>query len=318
MLQRATETIADQVTKAQKSGALTGPAQIFLGMGASLAAAAAPVWTMRLRGLNAVRLNAGDYPLPLPDSESLVIGVSQSGRSAETLAAMRTIDKRRLLAVVNVVPSPVAELAATAIGLGNLKDSYASTIGYTATIVALGMIADAWNGGIVGPAWRSLDAAVRHVEKLLDGSAARIAAPLAEAASVDFTAAAPSVGSAEAGALLLREVARVPATGTSTRQYLHGAMESASSKTAHVLIGEDREVGAARTLARAGCPTILLTPTAAAAESNLAVVTLPALPPAQRAILEALVVQSLAAETAKARGINADEFVFHHDDTKVT
>ena len=317
LLERSVDVIATQVLAAQANRALAGSGPIFLGIGASFAAAAAPVWTLRARGIHSWRLNAGEYPLPYPASNHTIIGVSQSGRSAETLAVMRAIDRALQIAVVNVSPSPLGALAKISIGLGNLPDSYASTIGYTATVMALGMIADAWDGGPVDRSWSAIGAALRDVETRLLEQAPRLAAPLADARSVDFAAASPSAGTAEAGSLLLREVARVPATGISTRQYLHGAMESASGGTAHVLIGEEREAQVALTLARAHCPVILVTPVGAQEEENLSVFAIPAMPPAPRAILEALVMQSLALETARARGIDPDAFVFHHDDTKV-
>jgi fructoselysine-6-P-deglycase FrlB-like protein len=315
-LEQAIAHLGGQLREAQGRGAFTGPGPIFLGIGASHAASAAAVWTLRSRGIDAQRLNAGEHPLPFPASPHAIIGVSQSGKSAETLAALRSVDAGRRLAVVNVAPSPLADLAATAISLGNLPDSYASTIGYTATVAALGMIAEVWGGGATDPSWADLPAAFRQLEEVLRTRGPALAAPLAGAAAVDYAAAAATAGSAEVGALLLREVARVPATGLSTRQYLHGAMESAG-KTAHVLMGDDREAALAQTLARAGHDTILLTSLPVAEEAHLAVLPVPALPPAQRAILEALAMQGLAVETAVLRGIDPDAFVFHPTDTKV-
>jgi glucosamine--fructose-6-phosphate aminotransferase (isomerizing) len=315
-LEQAIASIAGEVRSAQQSGVLARPGPIFIGIGASFAAAAVAVWTLRARGIHSWRLNAGEHPLPFPVSAHTLIGVSQSGRSAETLAALRSVDEKLRLAVVNVMPSPLAQFASSTISLGNLPDSYASTTGYTTTIAALGMIAEAWDGGSIDPSWPALPAAFRRLEATMALRAKTLAVALRDASSVDFAAAAPSVGSAEVGALFLREVARVPATSFSTRQYLHGAMESAG-QTAHVLMGDERELGVAHTLARAGHSVILVTTLEVAEEPRLAVVRLPALPPAQRAILEALVMQSLAVETALLRGLDPDAFVFHHTDTKV-
>jgi glucosamine--fructose-6-phosphate aminotransferase (isomerizing) len=128
--------------------------------------------------------------------------------------------------------------------------------------------------------------------------------------------AGPSVGSAEAGALLFREVARVPATGLGTRQYLHGSMESAGD-TVHVLFGDAREPAVADTLAEAGHQVILVTTADVESRRNLATVRLPQRPPAQRAIFEGLVMQILVAAVADLLAIDIEEFVFHHADTKV-
>ncbi|OEO31497.1 SIS domain-containing protein [Devosia insulae DS-56] len=316
LLESALPVIAGEVRAAQAAATLQGPGPIFLGIGASYAASAAAVWVLRSRGIHALRLNAGEHPLPFPQSAHPIIGVSQSGRSSETLAVLRTIEPQLRLAVVNVAPSPISEIAATTISLGKLPDSYASTTGYTATIAALGMIAEAWDGGTIDPSWSELPTKFRALEREIATRAVALATPLRDAVAVDYAGAAPSAGTAEVGALLLREVARLPATGLSSRQYLHGAMESAG-RTAHILLGDERETALAHTLAHAGHHTLLITTLEVAEEPNLAVLRLPEVSPAQRAILEALVMQSLAVETALLRGVDPDAFVFFHTDTKV-
>lgn len=316
LLEQALPVIAGKIAQAQSDGALSGPGPIFLGIGASLAASGAAVWVLRSRGIHSWRLNAGEYPIPFPASEHPLIGVSQSGRSSETLAVLGAIDARLRMAVLNVVPSPISAIASTTIPLGNLPDSYASTTGYTATVAALAMIAEAWDDGQIDPSWSALPDAVRAIEATMAERGAALSRVLATAASVDYAASASSVGSAEVGSLLLREIARVSATGFSTRQYLHGAMESAG-RTVHVLIGGEREAGVAHTLARAGHAAILITPLDVAAETNLEVVRLPDVSAPQRTILEAIVMQSLAVEAALHQGIDPDAFVFFHTDTKV-
>ncbi|MET3896195.1 glucosamine--fructose-6-phosphate aminotransferase (isomerizing) [Devosia sp. UYZn731] len=316
LLESALPAIAAEVRAGQARGAFAGPGPIFLGIGASFAASAAAVWVLRSRGIHAWRLNAGEYPIPFPVSPHPIVGVSQSGKSTETLAVLNAAAPALRMAVLNVVPSPISAIAATTIGLGNLPDSYASTIGYTATIAALAMIAEAWDGGTIDESWTALPAAFRALEAVMARRVGALAALLRDTHSVDYAAAAPSVGSAEVGSLLLREVARISATGFSTRQYLHGAMESAG-KTGHVLCGGEREVGVAHTLARAGHDVILVTTLDTPEEPHLSVIRIPDLSAPQRTILESLVMQSLAVETALQRGLDPDAFVFFHTDTKV-
>lgn len=317
--QRLGEAIGDVIPAMAglaAAGDFAGAGPIFVGIGASHAAACAPVWTLRARGIHSWRLGAGDYPLPFPRSDHPVVGVSQSGRSAETLAVLESIGQNQRYAVVNRIPSPIADAAKTVIGIGNIPDSYASTVGYTATVAALGILADSWDGGAIDPGWRDMAAVLHEAEHRLTGPVRELAAAFAHARSADFVGAGPSVGSAEAAALLFREVARVPATGMGTRQYLHGAMESAGDSV-HVLFGGTREAEVAATLAAAGHQAILVTTQDVAPSRNLATVRLPARPPAQRVILEALAMQILVAEVAEQRAIEVEEFVFHNSDTKV-
>jgi fructoselysine-6-P-deglycase FrlB-like protein len=316
-LTEAAARFGRSITDLARRGVLNGPGPVFVGIGASLAAACAPVWVLRERGVHSWRLAAGDHPLPFPASRHPFFGVSQSGRSAETLAVLESIDPGRRRAVVNVVPSPIANVAGAVLDLGSIPDSYASTIGFTATVAALGMLADAWNGGVVDAGWSRLGAVFAAAERDL-GDRVRDLAPLfAEAGSADFVGAAPSLGSAEASALLLREVARVPSTGLSTRQYLHGAMESAGGESVHVVFGDAAEHRLAATLADSGNPVILVTAEPVEPGPLLFPVPVPNLPPAQRAVVEILVTQILAEAVADVRGVDVEQFVFTHTDTKV-
>ena len=315
-LAAAIDRIADDVRELQEEEVLSGPGPIFVGIGASLASACAPVWTLRSRGIHSWRLGAGEHPLPFPRSPHPIIGVSQSGKSTETLAVLGSVDHRMRLAVVNSSPSPVSEMSGRFLSLGNIPDSYASSIGYTATITGLGMIADVWDGGAIDDGWIALPDHFRATEAAVTTRAAELAEAFRGVGAADFVGAGPSVGSAEAGALLFREIARIHSSGMGTRQYLHGSMESAG-EGAHMLFGDDRERGVALTLAEAGHRVILVSSHDVPEAENLQTVTLPALPPSQRAILEALVLQILVAQVADQNGVDVEEFVFHNSDTKV-
>jgi glucosamine--fructose-6-phosphate aminotransferase (isomerizing) len=309
--------LTGSVSSAAEKGQLTGPGPVFIGIGASLAAACAPVWALRSRGVHAWRLGAGDHPLPYPHSSHPVFGVSQSGRSAETLAALESVDASLRYAVVNVDPSPIADVASGVLSLGSIPDSYASTIGYTATVAGLGILADAWDGGRIDAGWVRLGDVVAAAESDLREQVRALAPLFATAASADFVGAGPAIGSAEASALLFREVARIPSTGMSTRQYLHGSMESAGGGV-HILFGDERELAIGRTLTDAGHPVILVTSEALDGGPLLHPVRVPRLPAAQRAIVEILVMQILVEAVAEVRGVEIEEFVFHNADIKVT
>ena len=308
--------IERQVEDLVARGALGEVGPLFLGIGASLAATAPAVWHLRKRGITAWRLDAGDTPLPLATGDHPVIGVSQSGRSSETIAALNTIPSSLRFGVVNTVPSPLSDLATNLVGLGSIPDSYASTIGYTATVVAVSMLSEAWAGGAVDPAWHDFAALFRETEVMLAPQIARATDLIASAPSLDFVGGGPSTGSAEAGALLFREVARIPASAMGTRQYLHGSMESAG-EGAHVLFGGEREHEVARTLSDAGHRVVLVTTDDVDSADQLEVVRLPRTSSNARAVLEALFLQGLVARVAGVRGVEIEEFVFHNDDTKV-
>jgi glucosamine--fructose-6-phosphate aminotransferase (isomerizing) len=93
-------------------------------------------------------------------------------------------------------------------------------------------------------------------------------------------------------------------------------MESAGDGV-HVLLGDTRELGVARTLAEAGHQVVLISSEPIPEGPMLRTIRLPKLPAAQRAILEALFMQALVGEVAELRGVDIEEFVFDNTDTKV-
>lgn len=303
------ESLSDQ-TK------LDGRGPVFLGIGASLAAAASAVWHLRKRGFEASRMDPGESPLPITVGTSPVFAVSQSGRSTETIASFESVEPRRRFAIVNVSPSPLSAMACDTVELGNIDDSYASTIGFTATVTALGMLAEAWGGGTPRKDWDTLGVRLGTFESQVNEESERAAELFARTASADFVGSATSLGSAELGALLFREVTRIPSTAMSTRQYLHGAMESAGEGV-HVLLGNEREYQAALMLAGAGHPVILVTDTPMPSDPGICMIAIPAVPDTERGVFEARVLQQLAQKVARLRGIDIEEFVFHNSDTKL-
>jgi fructoselysine-6-P-deglycase FrlB-like protein len=308
--------LADDVRAQQAGGAFAGAGPVFVGIGASHATAASPVWVLRARGIDAWRLSAGDQPLPFPASDHPIVGISQSGKSTETLAVLQSVGADRRYAVVNSSPSPITAVAARHLSLGNVPDSYASTIGFTATVAALGMIADAWDGGTIGTDWDVLPSRFAALEAALAFQIQPLADLFDGATSADFVGAAASAGTAEVAALLFREVVRLPSMGTTTRQYLHGQMESAGGGV-HVLFGDEREADIARSLSAVGHRVILVTTLDTDPPGSVHTVRLPDVAPPQRTILETLVMQTLVKSVAEARGLPIEEFVFFNSDTKV-
>ncbi|GAA0607620.1 sugar isomerase [Kribbella sandramycini] len=308
-LARIAAHVTRQLDTWSAAGVLTGR-PLFTGIGASFAALAVPVATLRAAGVASQRVRAdelGDHPGGF--DPGFVVGVSQSGRSAETLAAFEGLTGVPRVALVNVAPAPLTEVAEYALDLGSEPDSYASTVGFTGTIVALDLLVG------TKPVWTRIDDLVRQVRADAVHVVDSIRSQAAGVTSADVVAAGASRASAEETALLLREVPRIPATASPTRTYLHGEMESAGS-TLHVIFGDGREHVLARTLSAAGHHTLLVTADPIEPAAHLAVVPLPSVAPAVRVVLETVVAQELVAALADERGVPAEAFVFANDDTK--
>lgn len=316
----ATE-LATQLSEPQWELLRDSAAPLFLGIGASYCALALPVGRLRSHNIPAMRELASEIAdTDLLTGNDLVLAVSQSGKSTETLDTIGRLDSRRCAALVNASGSPLETLTPLVLSLGDLVDSYASTIAYTGTLIGLDAIADA----ILGvPAqetvrkWESIGELISQQQNTALEGLSAIAPRLASTTSVDFVGAGAQRVASEGGALLIREVARIPASHSSTRNYLHGEMESASATTLHVVLGDSRELELAQTLSESGHLTVLVSSSEVRSTTpNLVVIPVSGEDVSRRAVLETVVVQELAALAAAARDVEIEEFVFANHDTK--
>ncbi|GAA4464366.1 hypothetical protein [Phytohabitans houttuyneae] len=275
--------------------ALTGPWRaatgwICTGIGASAAVADATADRLRRNGIAAVSLPPGDVPAFAAGTGWPVLLVSQSGRSAELVATAQAIPGGRGLALTNAVAPPLAAAAGEAVDAGGLADSRASTVGFTALLVAGHVFAD-WCAGVA----TDLPAPVGKPLPATDA---------ASLSFVDVVADPDLLPAAEYGALIIREVGRIRAEALETRRYLHGPMESAPGGLT-VLAGGERLDRVAAQLAAGPAPAPVLRWAVAG-------------DPLAGQLLVAQGLQEIAARVAAYRGIEPDEFVYDQEDTKLS
>jgi fructoselysine-6-P-deglycase FrlB-like protein len=291
------------------------------GIGASehIARSAAATW--REAGLRAVAVPAselmgGTSGQAAPDLADVYVALSESGRSAETVAALSRI-RTRSVGVTNVADSPLGRAVDELVPLDSGPDSPVYTTGYTATLQALGMLGEHWSGSPSD--WSALPG---HVEQVLAAAAAladEVADRFEQARIIDVVGSGTASATAGEGALVLREAARAHTAQHETYNYLHGPMEPLDEQTACIVVGDGREVRLARDVSALGCPTVLMTTRDdVASGGGLHVLRLPrAGSPLAAAALQILPVQALAWRLADARGLAVDGFRYHQDDTKL-
>jgi glucosamine--fructose-6-phosphate aminotransferase (isomerizing) len=269
--------------------ALTGPWReaagwICTGIGASAAVAGATADRMRRNGIGAVSLPPADVAAVAGAVDWPVLLVSQSGRSAELVATAKALPPGRGLALTNATTAPLADAASEAVNVGGLDDSRASTVGFTALLVA-GHVFAGWCAGV------TVSLALGDPLPVVDA---------ADWSCVDIVVDAGLLPAAEYGALMIREVGRIRAEALETRRYLHGPMESAPGGLT-VLAGGERLERVAVQLAPA--PVLRWPLTADPLAGQLSV---------------AVGLQEIAARVAAHRGIDPDEFVYDQEDTKLS
>ncbi|MGR6319866.1 SIS domain-containing protein [Micromonospora soli] len=273
---------------------------VAFGMGASAHAAAGFAAALRADGLPATAVSAADLHDGVPHGlAAAFLGISQSGRSRETVEALAAAPAARL-ALTNHPDGPLGAAADTVLALGCAEDTAVTTLSYTATLQALGLLAERMSGQ-PRTDWRLLPDLATQV---LRRDAEPLVVALAGAACVDVVAAGTRLATAGAAALLLREAAHLPTASFTTREYLHGPLETAGPGRSVVLFGAAREVPLALDLARYGADVVLVTDSDAdvPASGALLVVRLPRLGGLGGCVLDILPVQLAAHALAQHAG----------------
>jgi len=319
-----------------------------VGMGASSNAISATLPGFWEAGLQAAGWAGSQFGLAggAAGAEA-VVAVSQTGKSAEVHAALRDTGLPRLL-VTDVEDSPLGWLADAVVPLGLLPDSNVRTIGYTGTIQALGLLRDALAGrsgerpaaGALG--WDGVADAVEATQPAAEAFAAELLPRLRGVTAFDVVGSGVHAGTALQGALLLREVCKLPATGYETFQYLHGPVEAAAPGRVVVAIGGEREAVLAADLAAAGATVAYIGAAAGGGTADgvtadgvtcggtadgvtggsgaadvPATFAIAAAEPLAQAVLAILPLQAVTWLLAEDLGMPDGEFLYHQDDTKV-
>lgn len=267
------------------------------------------------------------YRNPVLSSKSLMIVVSQSGETADTLAALRYAKAHKLktAALVNVMTSTMAREADIAMPIkAGPEIGVASTKAFTSQTCALAALA-------VGAAQQRghIDAktAADHcrdlatlpqlvTEALLCGEdIARAAGSLTGAKSIFFLGRGPMVPIALEGALKLKEISYIHAEGYAAGELKHGPIALIEAGTPVIVIAPDDElfektVSNLQEVAARGARVVLLTDEKGAAASQKMSKTIITLPTASKLcapIIQAVGQQLLAYHTAVALGTDVDQ-----------
>ncbi len=198
---------------------------LLLGMGSSMFAAGVAAARLRAHGVDAVAELASSDLLPPPDTEQLVVAISASGGSRETLDAVAQYAGQSPVTVItNVEGSPLTEVAdATVLMHAGDERGGVSCRSYTHTQVMLLALEAKLTGvdrDLLSLLGRAIDAAddlsdrrddwlPRTTEQLAGSDLAAVVAPFRR------------FGNAQQSALMLREGPRRPAVASETGEWSH-------------------------------------------------------------------------------------------------
>lgn len=320
---RQTEALADTLAAARSelsgmdlSGFGTALTAV-TGIGASFAAAVVAASELQRRGRRAVPLRAVDMAEGR-DLASSIIALSHRGRSVETVEALRKLPSAESLAITNNAESPLAEAADHHVTLANGADDTPSSTGYTATLLATGLVIDAMTGA-KDTDWDALPVQTARILDAAQAKMDRLGKLFAQRRAIDCVGAGAALGTADEASLLIREASRIPAAAYDTRHYLHGPMESMDETTGVVIFGNGREVELAQQLDKIGCPALLVTSDSGVTDGQT--LTVVHVPKSENGVLQAIfdifTPQLLAATLSDAAGLTDTKFRYKQSDTKI-
>ena len=281
-------------------GLLDRPRWVLIGMGSSGFAARDAAAALRSVGHDAfaeVASASGGTP---PGADTLAIVISNSGRTAETVAAAARHHHRS--GVIALTSEPASALAAEADAVLPLvaersETSGISTLSSRSTVAALLLLAGAVDPSIAGA---GIAAAVPSLETLLGDRGAwltRAGDVLATGRPVHVLGDGLRLGAVEQAALMLREAPRIEAFAWDTGDWLHVGLYTLFPGDAVLLFSGSPADDEAIAVAHArGARVVLIGDERKDADLHVALPVTVIEHPAIRALVELAVPELLAAE----------------------
>ena len=258
---------------------------------------------------------------------SWAVFVSQSGETADTLAALRYCKEKvaKIVAVINVQTSSIARESDIALPIGaGVEVGVASTKAFTAQLTSLALMAlkAATDRGRM-----SSEALAQHLNNLsalpgLINQAMRIAPEisliakeLAQAQDILFLGRGPLFPLAMEGALKLKEISYIHAEGYASGELKHGPIALIDANVPVIVLAPrdalfDKTVSNMQEVMARHGKVLLISDARGVAEAGMGcwrTLVMPSVPDMLAPILYAIPAQLLAYHTAIARGTDVDQ-----------
>ncbi|OWU67578.1 glucosamine--fructose-6-phosphate aminotransferase [Roseovarius sp. 22II1-1F6A] len=263
---------------------------------------------------------------PIP-ARSMALFVSQSGETADTLAALRYTEGKadRIVSVVNVLESSIARGSDLPLPiLAGAEIGVASTKAFTCQLTVLFLLAikaGLDRGTLTEAEAEAHLATLRNLPGLMNHALQtapeieRVAKELAEARDILFLGRGAMYPLAMEGALKLKEISYIHAEGYASGELKHGPIALVDKTVPVVVLAPsdalfDKTVSNMQEVMARGGKVLLVTDAEgahAAREGTWRTLVMPGVPPILAPILYALPAQLLAYHTAIAKGTDVDQ-----------
>jgi glutamine---fructose-6-phosphate transaminase (isomerizing) len=314
------DELGDQVELEEFAGLAPPTAVQFVACGTSYHAALYGAQLFREAGIPAQSFLASEYRTSLPPlGSSLVIGVTQSGETADTLSALREASRRgaRTLAVTNVVGSTVARECDHALYIrAGPEIGVAASKTFASQLAALNVLALATTQTADS---REAIAALRDlpsdVQAVLDDSQAKaIASEYMGSDAYFFIGRGYQYPVALEGALKMKEITYKHAEGFAAGELKHGPLALVTERTPVIAIavGDDeaarKTVGNIKEVEARNAPVIAVTDGRSGVERYADhVLPVPESHPRTAAVTASVQLQLLAYHSAAQLGRSIDK-----------
>lgn len=296
---------------------------------AHYAGAVAKYWFEQVAGIAADIDIASEfrYRRPVLSKNSLFIAVSQSGETADTLAALRYCKEAgvKTAALVNVMTSTMAREADIALPINAGPEiGVASTKAFTSQLTALAALSLATgraNGNLSEPEETELVRALIQTPRLikealkLDGDIETLTYEFSQAKNAFYLARGSNVPIAFEGALKLKEISYIHAEGYAAGELKHGPIALIEEGTPVVVIAPyddlfEKTISNLQEVASRGAQVVLVTdPEGEKAAGHMAhaMITLPQSHSFVSPIIMSIAMQLLAYHAAVHLGTDVDQ-----------
>jgi glutamine---fructose-6-phosphate transaminase (isomerizing) len=267
------------------------------------------------------------YRNPILSPADLVVGISQSGETADTLAAMRLARERgaRVLALTNTMGSQATrDSDGVLLTRAGLEIGVAATKTFTSQVAAAYLLAlrlAELRGTLERDRIAELVAALRALPRLVDELLERVGPAVEEAAEwcwrSDFflyIGRQAGVPVALEGALKLKEIAYISTDAYASGEMKHGPIAMLDEHTPVVCVATSSPVltqivGNIETVSARGAKVIAITTEGddTVAPHVASTISVPAADPMLEPLLAAIPLQLLAYSIARRRGLNVDQ-----------
>ena len=290
---------------------------IFTGMGSSLSACVPATIILARHGIPALLIEASELLaayLPLLNAQTLVVMISQSGRSAEIVRLLDEVDpKVPIIGVTNTASSPLGERSAVRLMMQAGAEATVSSKTYTCSLALLHLLALKLTNQASVHAFTEVQAVADQLADIIprfEERAAEISRQIVPVKFIEFLGRGASRASAITAALITKETVKMPTEGMAGGQFRHGPWELLEPGITVCLFSgspatNSLDQALATDIIARGATAIVIGSTS---QTGALHVPVPQNDPLLSPILEIVPVQLLAAELASARGFTPGEF----------